>query len=209
MLRLLFLTLFLAWFIPWVLVLQLGFVVYRPYEPNGQDRYWRVAGSWFEDWASSNQIPRSCKASLVYQEDRSYYDLYGFDLENIKRALERNERRGKIRYGASTITQQLVKNLFLSRAKSYLRKAREMTGSVLLDATMSKQDQLVWYFNIVEFGPRLYGIQAAAKAYFGKKPENLTPSECRILVSALPSPVRRFRALKPHPQPLSSNWRGE
>lgn len=190
-----FLTVFFAWFIPWVLVLKLGLVVYRPYEPNGQDRYWHVAGSWFEDWTPSNQIPRSCKASLLYQEDQNFYEHYGFDPENIKKALQKNERRGKIRYGASTITQQLVKNLFLSRHKSYLRKAREIAGAALLNATMSKQDQLVWYFNIVEFGPRIYGIKAAAKAYFGKKPEKLTPSECRILVSALPSPVKRFRAL--------------
>ncbi len=195
MFRLFFLTLFLAWFIPWVLVLKLGFVVYRPYEPNGQDRYWRVAGSWFESWTPSDQIPRSCKAALVHQEDRSFYDHYGFDPENIRRALERNERRGKIRFGASTITQQLVKNLFLSRAKSYLRKAREMTGAVLLNAVMSKQDQLAWYFNIVEFGPRIYGIRAAAKAYFGKRPQDLNSSECSMLVSALPSPVKRYRAL--------------
>ncbi|MEI6805800.1 MAG: biosynthetic peptidoglycan transglycosylase [Myxococcaceae bacterium] len=195
MLRLLFLTAFLAWFAPWVLVLQLGFVIYRPYEPNGEDRYWRVTGSWFESWTPSAQIPKTCKAALVYQEDRSFYQHYGFDLENIKRALQKNERRGKIRYGASTITQQLVKNLFLSRNKSYLRKVREMTGAVLLDATLSKQDQLAWYFNVVEFGPRIYGIKAAAKAYFGKKPENLNADECRTLVSALPSPVKRYRAL--------------
>lgn len=195
MFRLIFLSLFLAWFIPWVLVLHLGFVIYRPYEPNGSDRYWRVAGPVFADWTPANQIPRSCKAALIHQEDRSFYDHYGFDPENIKRALERNERRGKIRYGASTITQQLVKNLFLSRNKSYLRKAREMTGAVLLNATLSKQDQLAWYFNIVEFGPRIYGIKAAAKAYYGKRPESLSAYECSSLVWVLPSPVKRFRAL--------------
>lgn len=193
MFRLILLTLLLAWFIPWVPVLKLGFVVYRPYEPNGQDRYWRAAGPAFEDWTPNGQIPRSCKAALVHQEDQSFYDHYGFDPENIKRALEKNERRGKIRYGASTITQQLVKNLFLSRNKSYVRKAREITGAVLLNSIMSKPDQLTWYFNVVEFGPRIYGIKAAAKAYFRKRPEQLNSYECEILVSALPSPVKRFR----------------
>jgi monofunctional biosynthetic peptidoglycan transglycosylase len=196
MFRLILLSLLLAWFVPWVLVLQLGFVIYRPYEPNGSDRYWRATGPVFADWTPSNQIPRSCKAALVNQEDQKFYDHYGFDPENIKRALQKNERRGKIRYGASTITQQLVKNLFLSRTKSYVRKAREMTGAVLLNATMSKQEQLAWYFNVVEFGPRIYGIKAAAKAYFGKKPENLTASECRTLVWTLPSPVKRSRTLR-------------
>ncbi|MEI6789550.1 MAG: biosynthetic peptidoglycan transglycosylase, partial [Myxococcaceae bacterium] len=133
MLRLLFLTLLLSWFIPWILVLKLGLVVYFPYEPNGQDRYWRVAGSWFSDWTPSQQIPRSCKAALIAAEDNNFEDHYGIDPENIKKALQKNERRGKIRFGASTITQQLVKNLFLSRTKSYLRKAREITGAVLLN----------------------------------------------------------------------------
>lgn len=156
----------------------------------------RVAGSWFSDWVPSQEIPGSCKAALISAEDNNFEDHYGIDPENIKKALQRNERRGKIRFGASTITQQLVKNLFLSRHKSYLRKAREITGAVLLDIIMSKRDQMAWYFNVVEFGPRIYGIQAAARAYFGKKPKNLNPSECRILVSALPSPVKRFKNFK-------------
>ena len=194
MLRLLILSLFFAWFIPWVFVLKLGLVVYFPYEANGQDRYMRVAGSWFSDWTPSKQIPRSCKVALIDAEDNNFEDHYGIDPENIKKAMQRNERRGKIRFGASTITQQLVKNLFLSRTKSYLRKAREITGAILLNSVMSKQDQMTWYFNIVEFGPRIYGIKDAAKAYFGKKPQNLSAAECDILVSALPSPVKRFKA---------------
>lgn len=193
MFRFLLLAVFLAWFIPWAPVLKLGFVIYRPYEPNGQERYWRVTGTIFENWTPIQQIPKSCQRALIQQEDQSFYDHYGFDPENIQKALQKNERRGKIRYGASTITQQLVKNLFLSRAKSYLRKAREIAGAVLLDFIMNKDDQVTWYFNVVEFGPRIYGIKDAAKAYFDKKPQNLSSAECNKLVSVLPAPVKRFK----------------
>ncbi|MES2504448.1 MAG: biosynthetic peptidoglycan transglycosylase [Myxococcota bacterium] len=196
MFRFLILTLFLAWFIPWVFVLQLGFVIYRPYEPDGQERYWRIAGPLFSDWVSTNEIPGSCKRALVASEDMSFYEHHGIDPENIQKAMKKNEKRGKIRFGASTITQQVVKNLFLSRNKSYLRKSREVIGALLLNLTMTKKQQLTWYFNIVEFGPRIYGLKAAAKAYFGKTPQRLNASECAILIAGLPSPVKNFRAFR-------------
>ncbi len=191
------------WFVPWVGVLKLGAVIYRPYEADGVTRYWAVAGPWFKTWTPENQIPKACTRALVASEDMNFWDHWGIDPENIKRAMERNERKGKIRYGASTITQQLVKNLFLARDKSYLRKSREILGALLLDPIMSKRDQLTWYFNVVEFGPKIYGIQAAAKAYFGKKPQNLNAHECATLVTALPSPVRSFKAVRAG---LTSAW---
>ncbi|MFZ9521769.1 MAG: biosynthetic peptidoglycan transglycosylase, partial [Silvanigrellaceae bacterium] len=98
--------------------------------------------------------------------------------------------------GGSIITQQLSKNAFLSRERSYIRKAREIVGAILLDATSTKDMQLNWYFNIVEFGPNIYGIKDAAQFYFKKAPSALSQRECASLVAILPSPNKWNKSLK-------------
>ncbi|MBH2006940.1 MAG: transglycosylase domain-containing protein [Myxococcaceae bacterium] len=183
------------WFVPWVGLLKLGFVLYRPYESNGQDRYWRMTGPMFSTWTPEDRIPKSCKHALILQEDQNFYKHPGFDLQNIQQALEHNRKIDHVVLGASTLTQQLVKNLFLSREKSYLRKARELIGAILLDRMVSKPDQLTWYFNVVEFGPRIYGIQDASRTYFHKSPAQLSTADCKALVSLLPAPVQRSQKL--------------
>lgn len=173
-----------------------GLVVYFPYEANGHDRFIRATGPLLNliqsdgPWVSDDEIPKSCKRALIAAEDVRFYEHMGIDPKSIELAIAKNNKRGKITWGASTITQQLVKNAFLSRTRSYLRKAREMTGAILLDIIMSKDRQLVWYFNIVEFGPRVYGLKAAADFYYRKSPKKLTSAECHELVSLLPSPKR-------------------
>lgn len=106
----------------------------------------------------------------------------------MRESYEANKSKGELHRGGSTVTQQLVKNAFLSRDKSYLRKLREVAGALLADATLSKEDQLAWYFNIVEFGPRVYGIGPAAQFYFKKEAPDLSARECAELVAVLPSP---------------------
>lgn len=183
-----------AWFFPWIFVLHAGFLVYFPYEPDGVERYARLTGpvtsAWSDDWVPSRDIPDHCKKALVASEDAKFFYHNGLDLESIEQSYRANERGGRIARGGSTITQQLVKNAFLSREKSYVRKVREVAGSLLLDATLAKDSQLGWYFNVVEFGPRNYGLQAAARFYFRKNARDLNKKECAQLVAVLPAPNR-------------------
>lgn len=181
---------FTAWFIPWVFLLHTGLLVYFPYEPNGKDRFIRLTGPLTSEWVSYKELPKMCPAALVASEDTQFYQHYGIEPNRIKSVWERNKKLGRAKFGASTITQQFVKNAFLSRDKSMLRKAREIVGAVILDVIMSKEKQIEWYFNVVEFGPKTYGIHQAAKLYFKKDPKDLTSSECVSLVVVLPNPKK-------------------
>lgn len=183
-----------AWFFPWVLVLHTGFLLYFPYTPDGHSRYARITGPLASSvggaWTPGTRIPADCKKALIASEDAKFFYHNGLDIESMEKSYEGNQRKGKIQRGGSTITQQLVKNAFLSRDRTYLRKIREVAGALMLDVVVSKENQLAWYFNIVEFGPRVYGIQAAAKHYFKKDADDLDRRECASLVAVLPSPNR-------------------
>jgi monofunctional biosynthetic peptidoglycan transglycosylase len=189
-----------AWLVPWVFTFHLGTLAYFPYLPKSEQRYLRVTGPWSgpykKNWVPSEDIPRACKIALVAAEDTKFFIHRGVDLESIEKSYEYNQRKKKPKRGGSTITQQLVKNAFLSRNKSYVRKAREILGAVILDATSSKDMQLTWYFNIVEFGPKIYGIKDASQFYFKKSHKALSTRECASLVAILPSPNRWNKSLK-------------
>jgi monofunctional biosynthetic peptidoglycan transglycosylase len=193
---------FIVWFIPWVFVFSFGAVVYFPYEPDGHSRYARLTGplaasvSLDKDWADASDIRLQCRAAVIAAEDGKFLEHNGVDTESIEKALERNRKKGKIKRGGSTVTQQLVKNVFLYRDKTYFRKAREIVGAVLLDLVMNKEDQITWYLNVVEFGPRIYGIKPAAKYYFNKEVKKLTLPECALLVGILRDPIKSSRGLK-------------
>lgn len=189
-----------AWLVPWVFTFHLGTLAYFPYLPKSDERYLRVTGPWSgpykKNWVPSKDIPRACKLALVAAEDTKFFIHRGVDLESIEKSYEYNQRKKKPKRGGSTITQQLVKNAFLSRNRSYVRKAREILGAVILDATSSKDMQLTWYFNIVEFGPKIYGIKDASQFYFKKSHKTLSTRECASLVAILPSPNKWNKSLK-------------
>ena len=112
--------------------------------------------------------------------------------------------------GASTITQQLAKNLFLSREKSLHRKLQELALAFLLESTLGKDRILEIYLNVIEWGPGLYGLRPAARHYFGKEPRALTPKEMAVLVALIPGPIKYQRsfeegALTPGFEPLVTN----
>jgi len=175
-----------------VATLPLGILVYFPYDAGGQNRYPRLTGplvqSMTRNWTPENDIPEFCKKALVASEDDRFFSHNGIDVEELKKLTHQELSGKKNKRGGSTITQQLVKNAFLSRNRSYIRKAREIVGAVILDRILSKQSQLTWYWNIVEFGPKIYGIEGAAQHYFKKNPAQLTATECASLVAILPSP---------------------
>jgi monofunctional biosynthetic peptidoglycan transglycosylase len=180
-------------------VLHLGILAYFPYEKDGSERFLRVTGPvvgvFSERWIPQDSIPKSCFTALVASEDTRFYDHAGVDFQSILESYKYNKGRKKIRRGGSTITQQLVKNAFLSRDRSYVRKAREAVGALILDVIMAKDSQIAWYLNIVEFAPGVYGIQDAARHYFQKSARNLTSSQCIALVSVLPSPQKWGKSL--------------
>lgn len=186
------------WFIPWVFVLPAGALVYFPYDEKGE-RFVRAAGplvGWFDDeWVPSDEIPPFCKASLVASEDTLFFQHPGILVEEMFNTFQRLQQGKRVKSGGSTITQQLVKNAFLSRDRSVVRKVREAVGALLLDVIVTKDFQLTWYLNIVEFGPKVYGLESAAKHYFKKAAAKLTPSECASLVSVLPSPKKWGKSL--------------
>ena len=103
-------------------------------------------------------------------------------------ALLKNWSRGGAARGASTITQQLAKNLFLSRDKHLGRKLQELSLALLLEATLDKQRILEIYLNVIEWGPDLYGLRPAARRYFGREPRELTPKQMAFLVALIPGP---------------------
>lgn len=193
---------FMLWFVPWVFVFSMGTIVYFPYEPDGHSRYARLTGplpyslGLDNDWANGSEIPHYCRAAVIAAEDGKFLEHFGVDKESIEKAIERNRKKGKIKRGGSTVTQQLVKNVFLYRDKTYIRKAREIVGAVLLDLVMSKEEQLTWYLNVVEFGPNIYGLKAASNYYFKKDIKKLSLPECASLVAVLRDPVKSHRGLK-------------
>jgi membrane peptidoglycan carboxypeptidase len=127
-------------------------------------------------------------------EDDGFYTHGAINVPSVFRAMVTNLVAGRVMQGGSTITQQLVKNLFLSKEKSYGRKMEEAALALLVDAALPKRRILEIYLNVIEWGPGLYGLVPAARHYFGKPPGALTPKEIAFLVCLIPSPVRYHQA---------------
>ena len=125
-------------------------------------------------------------------EDNGFFKHHGWVSSEFKSALRRNLERGGFRLGASSITMQMVKNVLLTKEKTLSRKLQELFLVWYLEQELPKERILELYFNAIEFGPRIYGIGAATRHYFGKKPSELTPLEAAFFSSILPSPKRRY-----------------
>jgi len=139
-------------------------------------------------WADYDRISVNLKRAIIVAEDAKFVDHDGFDWEGIQRALEKNQRRGKIVAGGSTITQQLAKNLFLSGERSALRKGQEAIITVMLEAVLDKRRIFEMYLNVAEWGEGLFGAEAAARHYFGVGVASLDPEQAARLAAMLPRP---------------------
>jgi monofunctional biosynthetic peptidoglycan transglycosylase len=159
------------------------------------------AGEWnfrlAYDWRDRDRISTHLPVAVIASEDQRFADHHGFDLEAIERARRSNARGGRVR-GASTISQQLAKNLFLWSGRSWVRKGIEAWYTLLIEALWPKARILEVYVNVAEFGDGVYGAQAAARTYFGKDASQLGPAEAARLAAVLPSP-RRYSAARPGP----------
>ena len=146
------------------------------------------------DFIRLSDVPPLFLRALLISEDAGFYGHPGIDVAEIPHAWATNVERGTSARGASTITQQLVKNLFLSSDKSYGRKLEEAALALLVDAGLPKERILEIYVNVIEWGPSLYRLVPAARHYFGKAPGELTPREMVFLICLIPSPVRYHQA---------------
>jgi len=133
-------------------------------------------------------IATSLKRAMIAAEDAKFVDHEGFDWDGIELALEKNQRRGRIVAGGSTITQQLAKNLFLSGSRSWLRKGEEAIITLMLEAILDKRRIFELYLNVIEWGNGVFGAEAAAQRYFGVPAARLAPEQAARLAAMAPNP---------------------
>ncbi|UOG18496.1 monofunctional biosynthetic peptidoglycan transglycosylase [Acinetobacter sp. PK01] len=139
-------------------------------------------------WRDYDEISDYVKRAVVTSEDGKFMHHHGFDWEGMQYALERNQDKGKVVAGGSTISQQLAKNLFLYNKRSFIRKGQEAVATWMMERMWSKQRILEVYLNSVEFGENIYGVEAATQHYFGKSARSLTRDQAAFLAAILPNP---------------------
>lgn len=147
-------------------------------------------------WTPIENVSPFLLQAVLASEDAGFFRHSGFAVYAMENAVKSNLRRGGFAFGASTLTMQLAKNLFLTRDKTVARKAREVLAAWWLEQHFTKRELLELYVNIVEFGPGLFGIRDAAAYYFGIRPMDLSPAESVFIASLLPSPVDRSQQVE-------------
>lgn len=165
-------------------------MVIRHYESFFDDK---KSSSIQKDWVSIDNISSNMILAAVAAEDSKFLTHWGFDFELIKQAIKHNERSKRIK-GASTISQQTAKNVFLWPRRSWVRKGFEAYFTVIMEAFWPKKRIMEVYLNIVEFGKGVYGVEEAAQKFYHKPAENLNRLEAAMLTTVLPSPAKRSPA---------------
>jgi monofunctional glycosyltransferase len=163
----------------------------------------RRVESWFQpgryvsrhDWVPLEDIAPCMGVAVIAAEDQNFPDHFGFDWKAIEKAIEHNEHSRRKR-GASTVSQQTAKNLFLWESRSWVRKGFEVYFTLLIELGWSKRRILEVYLNSVEFGDGIYGVEAASRTFFGKPAKKLRPSEAALLAAVLPNP-HKYRVEAP------------
>jgi monofunctional biosynthetic peptidoglycan transglycosylase len=139
-------------------------------------------------WVPYTQISNNLRRAVLVAEDSSFFDHEGVDLKELRASLEMNWEEGRFRRGASTITQQLAKNLYLSPSRNPIRKVKELLITRRLEAALTKRRILEIYLNVIEWGDGIFGAEAASRAYFGKPASELTGDEAALLAGAIINP---------------------
>jgi len=147
------------------------------------------------EWFSYDDISKQMAIAVIAAEDQNFPFHFGFDFEQIEKAIEQSNRGRKLR-GASTITQQVAKNLFLWEGRSFIRKGFEAYFTVLIELLWSKERILEVYLNVIETGDMIFGVGAASQIYFKKLPAKLTRSQAALITATIPNP-KRFSAKRP------------
>jgi monofunctional biosynthetic peptidoglycan transglycosylase len=174
----------------------------KRYSTTIQVRDWQgdfhpfVIGPKNRTWTPSGRIPAEMKWAVILAEDANFYNHEGFDVKAIKNAIKYDLEKKSLKRGASTITQQTAKNLFLSREKTVTRKLKEIYLAYRMEQELTKGRIIELYLNVVELGPMVYGIGHGAQYYFGKPVSALTPRECAFLAAMLPGPRLAYNPYK-------------
>lgn len=150
-----------------------------------------------KDWVSADKISTTMKLAVIASEDQNFEEHFGFDLKAIEKAQRYNERhKGKKMKGASTISQQTAKNVFLWPSRSWIRKGFEVYFTFLIEVFWSKERILEVYLNVIEMGDGVYGAEAAAQKFFRKPASKLAVREAALIAAVLPNP-RKWSPAKP------------
>ena len=152
------------------------------------------------EWVSLDEMPVNMAKAVIASEDANFLEHNGFDFDAIKKAVEDNKKR-KNKRGASTITQQTAKNVYLWPSRSWVRKGLEAYFTVLIELFWSKERILEVYLNSIEMGPGIYGAEAVAQEHFNCAASELTRSNCALIAATLPNP-NKFSSKNPSPYML-------
>ncbi|MDD2227813.1 MAG: monofunctional biosynthetic peptidoglycan transglycosylase [Candidatus Cloacimonetes bacterium] len=162
-----------------------------PLTPLMLQRYlWRGYPLQHRYYVSLEKIPKRTQSMLIAIEDGNYYKHFGFQWNMVREAYERNQKAGKIRFGASTLSNQLARTMFLTTDRNYLRKYLEIQATVIMEICMTKKRMLELYLNYVEWGKGIYGIETASKYYYGTSCRNLSRDQSMRLISILTNPIK-------------------
>lgn len=148
------------------------------------------------NWVSLDEMPVNMVKAVIASEDAHFLEHNGFDFNAIKKAVEHNKNKKKNKHGASTISQQTAKNVFLWPSRSWVRKGLEAYFTVLIELMWSKQRIVEVYLNSIEMGDGIYGIGAASKRYYRCAPSELSRQQCALITATLPNP-RKYSVIAP------------
>lgn len=176
----------------WAPVPTSAFMLYRHFEDLIDDGSFKPIQY---SWVGAKKISTYASAAVIASEDQRFFQHAGFDLHSIQSSIDVYMDGGRLR-GASTISQQVAKNLFLTPSKSFVRKGLEVWFTLLIELLWSKERILLVYLNIAEFGDHLFGIEAASQRYFGIHANQISRSQAALLAATLPNPIL-LRAAQP------------
>ncbi|CUT05905.1 monofunctional biosynthetic peptidoglycan transglycosylase [Candidatus Kryptobacter tengchongensis] len=158
----------------------------RMEEARGEGKSYRIN----QIWIPISKVSPYLIEAVIVSEDASFFDHQGVDWYEVRESIKKNLQRGRIARGASTITMQVAKNLFLSTSRDPLRKLAEVIIAFRIEQKLSKRRILEIYLNIIELGDGIFGVESASRKYFGKSASELTMEEAARLASIIPSPLR-------------------
>jgi monofunctional biosynthetic peptidoglycan transglycosylase len=174
-------VLVLRWVPVWVTPLMIS----RSIEYRGDDSF-----QTHKSWQRYENISPELAKAVIASEDNLFVEHHGFDWKEMKKAIDDHQVRGKRLRGASTISQQTAKNVFLWNGRSWVRKGLEAYFTVLIELIWGKERIMEVYLNSIEMGPGIYGAEAVAQAHFGKSASKLTRREAALIAATLPNPLK-------------------
>ncbi len=187
----------------WIFILQITLIFTLKYVPVRTTSYMMLKSAkhylktgeklkLYRKWVSNEQICFEMKFMIIHAEDVKFMQHYGFNFENIRRAVKINSKNKMIVWGGSTITQQTARNVFLYPKRSFFRKALEAEITVLLELIWGKSRIMEVYLNTMEMGENIYGVESCAEIVFGKTAKTLTPEQCAMVACMLPYEPKNY-----------------